>query len=176
MFLAIAILASVPTVFADDNVSILQGSSDESCRTLQGCLSPVKISINVGDTITWTNEDSVTHEILSWDGPAQLGQTFQSGALNTGDVFEYTFTETGTLWYYSAEYPWIEGRVIVLDNSESEAEKESDLQLENDRLKLENEFLKDQIAQLEDQLAHLQELVLEQVRVILDVMKEVRSN
>ena len=70
------VIASVLTAFADDAVKILEGSYDKSCRTDQGCFSPFDITIDVGETITWT-KDSVPHDLVTWDGPERIGETFQ---------------------------------------------------------------------------------------------------
>ena len=55
MIFAVAVIASVLAVFADTDVKILNGTSDKSCRTDQGCFSPFDIEIDVGETVTWTN-------------------------------------------------------------------------------------------------------------------------
>jgi plastocyanin len=63
--------------------------------------SPDPISINVGDTIVWSNQDSVAHTVTS----ATAGGSFtssgplSSGALTQGQTFSQRFTTTGTFTY-----------------------------------------------------------------------------
>ena len=52
--------------------------------------SPADVTINVGDTVTWTNNDGFTHTTTSntavWD----------SGNLAAGQTFSFTFTTAGS--------------------------------------------------------------------------------
>ncbi len=64
--------------------------------------SPADISINVGDTVRWTNNGSLNHDAQSDDGT-----TFKSAdefplptGMEPGDVFEFTFTTEGEIPYY----------------------------------------------------------------------------
>ncbi|APH39599.1 cupredoxin domain-containing protein [Methanohalophilus halophilus] len=68
---------------------------------------PATIQISVGDTVTWTNEDSATHTVT--------GQNFDSGNLGQGETFTYTFDEAGTYEYECTIHPSMTGTVIVGD-------------------------------------------------------------
>jgi amicyanin len=67
---------------------------------------PATITLKVGTTVTWINEDSASHTITS-EGK------FDSGILNKGDTFSYTFNEAGTFEYICTLHPKMKGRVIV---------------------------------------------------------------
>jgi len=69
--------------------------------------SPSSITINVGDTIVWTNYDSASHTVTSNDG------TFDSGGISTGSTFSFTFTNAGTFNYYCSPHPNMTGSVTV---------------------------------------------------------------
>jgi hypothetical protein len=54
---------------------------------------PKTISVNVGDTITWTNEGPSPHTVTADDG------SFDAGNLDKGATFSHTFDKAGTLWF-----------------------------------------------------------------------------
>jgi plastocyanin len=63
-------------------------------------------SINAGDTVLWTNEGSVPHTVT--------GAAFDSGILNSGETFSFTFTAAGTYEYDCSLHPGqMAGRINV---------------------------------------------------------------
>ena len=75
--------------------------------------SPADYSVNMltveaGTTVTWTNEDpGMIHTVTSVDG------TFDSGFLNEGDTWSYTFDDPGEFEYLCTPHPWMRAKVIV---------------------------------------------------------------
>ncbi len=70
--------------------------------------NPGTITINVGDTIIWTNnESSMPHTVTADNG------NFDSGTLNSGDTFTFTFTEAGTYTYHCAFHSGMTATIIV---------------------------------------------------------------
>jgi plastocyanin len=67
--------------------------------------NPQELVIKKGNTVTWTNNDSVTHQLS--------GNGFQSGLLNHGDIFKSTFETIGTFDYNCSIHPSMKGKVIV---------------------------------------------------------------
>ena len=61
--------------------------------------NPEDLTINVGDTVTWTNNDGMGHTATSTDGPA----SFDSGNIGSGGTWSFTFTEVGT-YEYKCDY------------------------------------------------------------------------
>ena len=69
---------------------------------------PPKITVAAGDTVTWTNEDTVGHDVT--------GDSFSSGdsgGLQNGDTFKFTFKKAGTFDYVCTVHPGMEGSVTV---------------------------------------------------------------
>jgi plastocyanin len=67
--------------------------------------APATLTVNAGTTVTWTNQDSVQHNIK--------GSTFTSGPLKTGDTYQFTFKTPGTFNYICIIHPTMKGAVIV---------------------------------------------------------------
>jgi plastocyanin len=75
--------------------------------------SPNSITIAKGTTITWTNSDSVQHTItrpLEGGGQA-VGP--DSGVLNPGDSYSYTYNAVGFFPYHCSIHPALQGMVEV---------------------------------------------------------------
>lgn len=67
--------------------------------------SPQTVTIKSGTTVTWTNQDSVAHTVIS--------DSFASNNLNPGDTFQFTFNTPGTYNYHCSIHPSMTGTVIV---------------------------------------------------------------
>jgi nitrite reductase (NO-forming) len=65
------------------------------------------LEVRVGDTVTWTNEDTMAHTVTAADG------SFDSGLVLPGDTWSHTFTEVGRAGYFCTPHPWMRGAVVV---------------------------------------------------------------
>lgn len=77
---------------------------------------PLTLTIEAGTTVRWTNDDSIAHTVTSGTSDGAAGTAdgvFDSGFMNTGDTFSYTFEEVGEYGYYCIPHPWMRGTVIV---------------------------------------------------------------
>jgi plastocyanin len=72
---------------------------------------PIAITVKSGTTVTWTNEDAVPHTITS-KTPSPVA--FDSGTLQQGATFTYTFTQVGTYSYFCTIHTFMTGTVIVV--------------------------------------------------------------
>jgi plastocyanin len=68
---------------------------------------PASITITVGDTVTWTNQDSVRRSVVSDTG------VFSSGLLDPGKAYSFTFTRNGTFRYRDGTRTNVRGTVTV---------------------------------------------------------------
>jgi len=68
---------------------------------------PNSITIPIGTTIKWTNEDDTTHTVTSEDG------IFDSGDIKNGETYSYTFNEAGSFKYYCTIHPSMRAIVVV---------------------------------------------------------------
>lgn len=70
---------------------------------------PASVKIKVGDTVTWTQVDTVSHTVTIVSGP----ESFDSGLLRVGQTFSHTFRKPGTYSYKCTPHPNMRGEVIV---------------------------------------------------------------
>jgi plastocyanin len=69
---------------------------------------PVTIEVPVGTTVTWTNQDSAAHTVTSDDGTS-----FQSGKMDQGATFSYTFDTAGTFAYHCEYHAGMKATIVV---------------------------------------------------------------
>ena len=69
---------------------------------------PATISVHPGDTVIWTNQDSIPHTATSIDG-----KTFDSGAIDPGDSWKFEFSKTGKFDYRCSIHPDMHGTINV---------------------------------------------------------------
>ena len=95
------------------SVSIASGSSSLTDTAYQ----PNPIQVSVGNTVTWTNNDSQPHTVTSGSN-GQPDNKFNSSPnfsplLNPGQTFSFTFTQAGTYPYFCMLHPNMVGTVSV---------------------------------------------------------------
>ncbi|TLX94538.1 MAG: hypothetical protein E6K96_08335 [Thaumarchaeota archaeon] len=90
-------------------VAIVRGAASNSSAA---GYSPDNITLIIGvnNTVTWTNNDTSPHTASSMSG------AFNSGNLNPGQSYTFTFTAPGTYVYYCAYHGFMHGMVIVKSN------------------------------------------------------------
>ena len=67
--------------------------------------SSKEITIKVGDTVTWTQQDAVIH--------TTTGDIWDSGDLNQGQTYSKTFDRAGTYDYHCNYHSTMQGKIIV---------------------------------------------------------------
>ncbi|MEN9936525.1 MAG: hypothetical protein RLZZ387_3104 [Chloroflexota bacterium] len=98
----IAVFALLPVVGAAPRAQETKTVSIKDFR-----FDPATITVNVGDTVTWTNGDTVPHTATATD------TSFDSGRLNNGQSFSFTFDKAGTFDYVCAFHDTMMGKVEV---------------------------------------------------------------
>ena len=73
---------------------------------------PAEVTVKKGGTITWTNNESVPHDVTKEDGP---GPDFSSGEgdMQEGDTFGQKFTTPGKIAYLCTVHPQMTGTITV---------------------------------------------------------------
>ncbi|HEY5530671.1 MAG TPA: cupredoxin family copper-binding protein [Candidatus Anoxymicrobiaceae bacterium] len=67
--------------------------------------NPGALTIKVGDTVSWMNNDSTAHTVTATG--------FDSGVLQPGSEFKHTFTAAGTFDYHCSIHPSMTGTIVV---------------------------------------------------------------
>jgi len=98
-------------------VRIRQGASELT----NDAYTPNPVEVNVGDTVTWINDDLTTHTATS--GSSSSGSTGMFGGTDdspeimgaAGDTQSFTFDEAGQFEYYCTLHPNMVGTVVVTE-------------------------------------------------------------
>ena len=69
--------------------------------------APASVTIDVGDTVTWTNEGPTPHSATADD------RSFDTGIFEAGQSRSHTFDEAGTFAYFCTPHPNMRGTVTV---------------------------------------------------------------
>ena len=68
--------------------------------------SPVTLTINAGDSVTWQHQDRMPHTVV--------GEGFASATMSGGNTFTHTFDQPGEYPYQCSLHPGMQGKVVVL--------------------------------------------------------------
>lgn len=101
VILLLSVLAIVPACQSSTGTN-----TGNSVTIVNFAFSPASITVAVDSKVTWTNKDSVAHNVTSATG------LFSSGLINPGASYSYTFTAAGT-YNYTCTIHSMNGTVIV---------------------------------------------------------------
>jgi plastocyanin len=93
------------------DVSIPQGASIQQIG--QVYYDPTDISVSIGTTVVWTNNDNAAHTATSGSLEQGISGEFDSDLIPPGGTFEYTFNTADTRDYFCLLHPWMKGTVTV---------------------------------------------------------------
>jgi plastocyanin len=83
-------------------------SSEVGVTIVSRAYQPPALTIEAGQTVTWTNRGFTPHTVTA------VGGEFDSGRLNVGETFKVTFSTPGTFAYACTIHPSMKGTVTVL--------------------------------------------------------------
>jgi len=69
---------------------------------------PKDVTVKVGQKVTWTNDDSVDHNVTS-----KSGETIKSDNFGKGGTFSFTPTKAGKISYVCTIHPGMTGTLTV---------------------------------------------------------------
>lgn len=104
--------AAVPTespdpVTSDPGSATIEGDTVEISKSR---FDPIEVDVQVGDTVTFHNNDAFEHTVTSKD---EAPAAFDSGKLGQDEMFQFMFTETGTYDYFCQIHPTMRATVVV---------------------------------------------------------------
>ncbi len=94
-------------------VSIPKGVGGPGCEETRECFLPFEVSVAVGATVTWSNDDTAVHTVTSGNPTGGIDELFDSSIFMSGETFEITFNDAGTFDYFCLVHPWMTGIVNV---------------------------------------------------------------
>ncbi len=69
--------------------------------------TPATLTVSVGTTVTWTNNDGMTHTVTS------DASGFDSGDITMGSKYSRVFSVAGTYAYHCTIHPAMKGTIVV---------------------------------------------------------------
>lgn len=117
---ALALIASIGLVLAAlPAIGATPASAHQSAITVDVvdfAFEPGTLTVPVGTTVTWTNRGERPHTITADDG------SFDSGRLDPGEEFSFTFDTAGSFTYFCGFHPDMQGEIVVTDQQTDEIE------------------------------------------------------
>jgi plastocyanin len=103
---------STSSTAAGTKVSILEEASEMGDQAYD----PNPVNVKVGDTVTWTNDDSQIHTVTSGTDSSDpnMGKEFDSSMLSQDQTFSHKFNTAGEFPYFCQLHPTMVGKVIVV--------------------------------------------------------------
>ena len=74
---------------------------------------PDAVSVSKGGTVTWTNDESVGHDVTKKGGPGADFKSGDPGGMQGGDTFKQKFDTAGEVSYVCTVHPTMTGSVTV---------------------------------------------------------------
>lgn len=100
-----ALVARPLGIIGDPRTAMAQGAA--SVAIVDFAFDPGSVSVDVGGTVSWTNQGAAPHTVTADDG------SFDSGQLAPGGSFSFTFNTPGTVSYHCTIHPNMVGSVTV---------------------------------------------------------------
>jgi plastocyanin len=82
-------------------------AAEESVTIENFAFDPADLTVSVGDTVTWSNNDSAAHTATADGG------SFDTGTIAGGGAKGVTFSTAGTFTYHCRIHATMTGRVVV---------------------------------------------------------------
>jgi plastocyanin len=98
---------SAPATAAPANAAPAAPGSELKVNISGFAFDPPTVTIKVGDTVTWTNQDAAVHTVAAADN------SWTSADLAKGASYSHTFTSAGTFAYICGVHHSMKGTVVV---------------------------------------------------------------
>jgi amicyanin len=98
-----ALIALMALVVMNGNAN----AADAQVKIANFTFEPPVLTVKVGTTVTWVNDDDIPHLVSEKDGK------FRSSARDTDATFSQTFKDAGTTEYFCVLHPHMTGKIVV---------------------------------------------------------------
>jgi amicyanin len=93
-----------------DNAALSNAVATNTATLANYAFSPAVIKVKVGDTVTWTNKDSVHHTVTASTSSSDAPN---SPLFGQGETYKFTFTTAGTYTLHCTPHPYMHQIVEV---------------------------------------------------------------
>jgi len=90
--IALLLAVAVATLVASSSA----GADTKTVQITRQGFTPTTTTVTVGDSVTWRNADSTSHQVVANDG------SFASPVLKSGETYTATFQKTGSVTYHDS--------------------------------------------------------------------------
>lgn len=104
----VSLIAAVGALALVAGLTPVARAANASVQIADMAFAPADVTVNVGDTVTWTNTDPMIHTVTS------TTNAFDSDDMDEGDSYSVTFTAPGTYDYYCVPHPFMTGTITVV--------------------------------------------------------------
>jgi plastocyanin len=87
------------------------GAAEVTMAEIQ--FQPASVTVKKGGKVTWTNEETVAHDVTKTGGPGPDFKSGESGGMAEGDTFTQTFDTPGQVEYVCTVHANMKGTVTV---------------------------------------------------------------
>ena len=93
-----------------------RGQTQVQIDAAQNQFTPAAVIVDVGAKVTWTNKDSVAHNVAKSADALDFGAKFGADAsvFGPGQSYSFTFTKAGTFFYTCTIHTLMSGKVEVV--------------------------------------------------------------
>jgi plastocyanin len=74
---------------------------------------PASVTVTKGGEVTWTNDDTVGHDVTKTAGPGPAFKSGEAGGMAQGDTFSQTFDTPGEIEFVCTVHANMKGTVTV---------------------------------------------------------------
>lgn len=94
----------------------LRGRNQVEIGAAQNQFTPAAVIVDVGTKVTWTNTDSIAHNVEKSADALDFGAKFGADAsvFGPGQSYSFTFTKAGTFFYTCTIHTLMSGKVEVV--------------------------------------------------------------
>jgi plastocyanin len=103
-----SVLVAGCTQYSSTNPTPTPTGSSNTVSIKGFAFNPSTLTVPVGTTVTWTNDDSTIHTVTS-DSGSELG----SGQIPVGQTYSHTFNSAGTFSYHCSIHTSMKAQVVV---------------------------------------------------------------
>jgi plastocyanin len=99
---------STPTTPSTPTISAATVTIQPAARTLAtAAFTPNPVTVSQSGTVTWSNTDTTTHDMIADSG------AWDSGRISPGGTFNVTLGTRGSIPYHCSIHPGMVGTIVV---------------------------------------------------------------